>query len=91
MFSDNSIIYLNYYKITYYRTDRYIKKDKSSRLTIKLNKLNCTFDKNKTLRFLITNIVQGLDALFLRLILKKLNYLIITIHDSFGIDILNVY
>ena len=88
--TDDSTMNLDYYKIIYYRMDRYIDNDKSTRSTIKFGELDDKFDKNKTLRALIANIAQGLDALFLRLIIKELDYPIITIHDSFGIDILRV-
>lgn len=86
--TDLSTIRLDYYKYINYRLDRIIEKKRS---TIKYGYVDTNiFDEDKTFRALIANIAQGLDALFLRLIIKELEIPIITIHDSFGIDILRV-
>lgn len=85
--SDKSSITLEYYSLINYRLDRIIQGERN---TILYNKLSNNFDKLKTLRSAPANITQSLDALYVRLILNKLAYPIITIHDSFGIDILNI-
>jgi hypothetical protein len=86
--TDRAIIPLVYYKIISYRLDRIIEENRS---TIVFTDKSDLFDEAKTYRSIIANVTQALDALFLRLILLELNEPIITIHDSFGIDILNIY
>jgi hypothetical protein len=85
--TDKSKIFLDYNYITTYRLDRIIKNERS---TIIFTKLTEFPDNLKTWTSLIANVTQGLDALFVRLIISDMNYPIITIHDCFGIDILNI-
>jgi hypothetical protein len=84
--ADKSLIYLNYNKLCYRRLDRIFYKKRN---TIKYGISSELFDLKKTYRSLTPNIIQSLDALFLRFIVEELGYGIITIHDCFGIDILN--
>lgn len=85
--TDRAIIPLVYYKIIFYRLDRIIEENRST--IVFIDKSNI-FDEDKTYRSIIANVTQALDALFLRLIILELDQPIITIHDSFGIDILNI-
>lgn len=86
--ADRAVIPLVYYKIIFYRLDRIIEENRSTIVFIDKSDL---FDESKTYRSMLANVTQSLDALFLRLILLELDEPIITIHDSFGIDILNIY
>lgn len=83
---DDFIIPLDYYKVIRVRLDRCILK----RETIVWNDLSEELDQKKMFRALRANIIHGIDSLIVRTINLKLKYPIITVHDSFGIDILSL-
>ena len=85
--TDKASIPLVYYKIIFYRLDRIIEENRN---TILFTNKSDLFDKNKTYGSILANITHSLDALFLRLIILEMDKYFITIHDSFGIDILNI-
>ena len=84
---DHSHTYLEYKKSTSIRID---KKYKDLRFTIVFWDLSDELDIRKTYQSLRPNLLHSLDATLVRIILNKLPHPIITIHDSFGIDLLSV-
>lgn len=85
--SDKSNTYLEYNKSIFVRLD---KRYKSVRFTMSFQQLTQDLDLKKIYQSLRPNLIHSLDATYVRLILNHLPYGIITIHDSFGIDILSV-
>ncbi len=85
--SDNCVVHMNYYSIIKYKLDRRFNK---TRNTITYTDLTDFPDEKKTFRSLLANLTQSLDATLVRYVVSDLDYPIITIHDSFGIDILNI-
>jgi DNA-directed RNA polymerase len=85
--SDNCTIFLEYYKFENFRIDNKIRK---TRQTMILNSISDNLDFRKTRQAFIANLIHSCDAEFARLIINELGFGIITIHDCFGIDILNV-
>lgn len=85
--SDDSKAYTEYREITLIRLD---KKYQNLRFSITFQSLSDNLDLQKIYRSLRPNLVHSLDASYVRLVVDRLPWGIITIHDSFGIDILNV-
>lgn len=82
---DNSIIPLNYFK---HEEKRYNHTIAGKRKTLVYYKTTNEYDSKSTIRALVPNIIHASDSQLSRLLLSK--YSILTIHDSFGIDILNI-
>lgn len=85
--TDNSEAYLEYLKTKIVRVDKIIN---NQRRTMSFTTLTSELDLKKIFTSFRPNLIHSLDATYLRLILQKLPYGIITIHDSYGIDILSV-
>jgi hypothetical protein len=83
---DELIVNLEYYIFKKVRSDRIINE---TRTTITWHEISDTLDETKTYRALRANLIHALDATLARRVLLAYKYPIITIHDSFGIDILN--
>lgn len=60
------------------------------RQTFAYLELSTEVNKKKTERSLRANLIHAVDAYFARAIQSQLSYEIVTIHDCFAIDILNV-
>ena len=84
---DNLNVPLAYYKLNKLRLERLIL---TKRETIKWVELSEEVDEQKMFRAIRANIIHSLDGYLVRSITLSLGYPIITIHDSFGIDILNI-
>jgi hypothetical protein len=84
---DNSQVDFSYFYPLNFNYDRIYKK---KRTRIKFNFPSNNVDENKTIRAFIANLTHATDAVYIRYILENLNKPIITIHDSFGIDILSI-
>jgi hypothetical protein len=84
---DNSKVNFSYFVPIYWELDRIYKK---KRTRAKFTYISTEIDKNKTMRALTANLTHSIDAVYVRYILLNLETPIITIHDCFGIDILNV-
>lgn len=84
---DESLIFLQYNYLKKIRLDRIIQ---HTRKTIVFFTLDDKINDYKTCIALRANLIHSLDATYVRFVIKYLDYSIITIHDSFGIDILNV-
>jgi hypothetical protein len=85
--SDQSNAYLEYKKTTVTRLD---KRYKTIRFTMVFTDVSEELDFRKSYQSLRPNLLHSLDATLVRIVLNKLPKPIITVHDSFGIDILNV-
>jgi DNA-directed RNA polymerase len=85
--SDESVAYLEYKKMEVSRLD---KRYKTVRTTVLFQNLSDELDLRKSYQALRPNLLHSVDATFVRLILTTLQNPIITIHDSFGMDIFNV-
>lgn len=85
--SDEFIIYYDYYKIIKHRIDRIINNNRES---IQWNVQTQEADTQKMFRALRANLIHSFDGLIVRQVTLELNYPIMTIHDSFGIDILAI-
>lgn len=85
--TDNMKIALEYFSL---KTNRIQKKIKGKRETIVWNDYTEKIDEVKTFRALRANIIHSLDGTLVRQISCKLVKPIITIHDSYGIDILQI-
>lgn len=75
-----------------YLKEKIIRLDKiifKKRTTLRLMVLSDEINTEKTFSSFLPNLIHCLDATYARLILSNLPYGIITIHDCFGIDILN--
>jgi hypothetical protein len=84
--NDFSEICLEYYKVKKIRADRIVE---GRRVTIQFDELSDELDEIKSLRALRANLIHCLDASYLRLVIN--NYrAIYTVHDSFGVEILDV-
>lgn len=86
--SDLSEAYLEYKKMIDERLERRLG---SVRITSLFSKPSGDLDLRKISQSLRPNIVHSVDACYVRLIIIYLPQAIITIHDSFAIDILNVH
>jgi hypothetical protein len=84
---DNLFVPLDYGKITKQRVERLIL---TKRETILWAALTDEIDETKMFRAVRANIIHSFDGYLVRQVTLRLGYPIITIHDSFGIDILNV-
>jgi hypothetical protein len=84
--ADNSHAYLEYKKTNDVRMDKIYK---SIRMTIVFQELSTEIDTRKSYQSLRPNLIHSIDATFVRIVLTRLPNPIITIHDSFGIDVLN--
>jgi hypothetical protein len=60
------------------------------RVTMVLNELSTNFNQEKTKRALQANITHTFDAYILRKIILIMDSPLITIHDSVGVDILQI-
>jgi len=78
---------LEYVKLTKIRIERMIL---SKRETILWSTPTQEIDELKMFRAVRANIIHSFDGYLVRSVTLKLGYPIITIHDSFGIDILNI-
>ena len=85
--SDESEASLEYKKII---AVRYDKRLGEIRVTVVFNDVSETLDLKKSYQALRPNLLHSVDATFVRLVITRLPRAIITIHDSFGIDILNI-
>jgi hypothetical protein len=83
---DSNQIYLNYYTLTEKRFN--INNWENKRKTMIYFEPSSQYDKKQTIKALRANIVHTLDAQYARLLINK--YSILTIHDSFGIDIFRI-
>lgn len=63
----------------------------SKRFTYLMRKISEKPNDKKTFRALQANFTHFFDAYFLRVISLRLGYPVMTIHDSIGIDILNIF
>jgi hypothetical protein len=89
--NDDFLVLLKYYIMGEgRRLDRIIGGDNPTRATLVLKKLSNECDTAKTYRSIQANLTHAMDAYIVRQITLKLGYPIITIHDSLGIDILNL-
>jgi DNA-directed RNA polymerase len=85
--SDNSEAYLEYRKMLLIRMD---KKYKRARTTAVFQAITEEVDLRKIYQSVRPNLIHSIDACYVRLVLSHLPTGIITIHDSFGIDVLRV-
>lgn len=85
---DKILINLDYYKIT---SRRFEKKINKKRYTISYVEVSDEKDENKMFRALRANIIHSLDAYIARAVVLNMPCPTITIHDSYGTDILNWY
>lgn len=85
--SDNVILHYDYYKLIRQRIDRIID---NQRETIQFKVTSEEVDTQKMFRALRANLIHSFDGLLVRVITLRLNHPIMTIHDSFGIDILEI-
>jgi hypothetical protein len=83
---DKILINLDYYKIT---SRRFEKKINKKRYTISYAEVSDEKDENKMFRALRANIIHSLDAYIARAVVLNMPCPTITIHDSYGTDILN--
>ena len=85
--SDNCHAFLEYKKMIKNRLD---KRFGGRRFTILFEDMGGEVDYHKTFQAFKPNLIHTIDATYLRFILTLLPEPIITIHDCFGIDILNM-
>ena len=84
---DDLAVPLAYYKPNKLRLERLIL---TKRETIRWAELSNSIDEQKMFRAIRANIIHSLDGYLVRSTTLCLGYPIITIHDSFGIDILQI-
>ncbi len=84
---DKLYIPLEYVKLTKQRVERIVL---ARRETILWSELSQDFDELKMFRAIRANIIHSFDGYLVRQVTLRLGYPIITIHDSFGIDVLNI-
>jgi hypothetical protein len=84
---DNLWIPLEYVKLIKRRVERQIL---AKRETITWLSKSQEIDETKMFRAIQANIIHSFDGYLVRSVTTKLGYPIITIHDSFGIDILHI-
>lgn len=83
--SESDLVYMESKKI---RLDKIINE---TRITLELQQLLNEISEKATFNAFLPNLIQSLDATYLRIILYSLPNAIITIHDCFGIDVLNTH
>lgn len=79
--------------LKYYLLDKGARFDRiigGERVSMVFHELTETYDAAKTRRALQANITHAFDAYVLRHIVLKMSLPLITIHDSIGVDILNI-
>lgn len=85
---DDFFIALKYFLIG--KTSRFDRMILGERVTMVLNELSTNFNQEKTKRALQANITHTFDAYILRKIILIMDSPLITIHDSVGVDILQI-
>lgn len=84
---DNSTVFYDYLKSIKLRKNRFID---GERKTVQFQQYINEIDEKKTKRAFKPNFIHSVDGTIVRIILKLYKIAISTVHDSFGIDILNV-